>query len=769
MAAPSITVNGNIVEPAGQQEGGEHFQADASHSNYILLCCTERLQLNQSEELNRLHVKALDFIRDNTYFCRYDPVNLEEVRALPYVVYANVYHPEFVINERLKGTAARPPRGHSFLTAAHAKTTDDEKWIKVYIIPHSDRYGDIPALQTRLVQELGLSPDAVIPEPCCLRAKLRVQDLRTVARYDEVQSIDEVFDIVPLNTVARHDLVADPSEFSPPMRAVMDSLNGEIISVADTGLDYTHEAFNNKISPAQCFSFRPPQSGRPVPDILDTDGHGTHVAASVVGKGDSHAFGAINGTAAGARLFFQCIFKPNGQVLADAFNYDAMLDQAYAAECRIHNFSVGTKNYEMVDDKPVERRLGYTTEARFIDRHLNRRERYDLVVVTGAGNDQGIVHEAVAEIGGIASSKNTIVVGACESSRTILRPGVLERPRRYRYSTEAESVKGCTDAMASFSSRGPLITTVGKTRGRIKPDVVAPGVAIYSARSKGLLTPNKYDVYGTAHPQDDRWVFGEGTSMSTALVSGCCAVIRRALLKDTFRPLAPAALVKALLINGAKQMPRVQPNEQGFGRVSLGRSLLHTVVNAGEHTHWGYWPQGNEYFDSALRNYRETLAIPVPPPPTARPILHTVRQEVGYTCTLKVTMCYNDGANADGSLVNSLTVRVERPIKGVLLPEVRYGNAPAWNLTARDRVNNVQQVVWEDIGPGEVHIIVEAEESINPPDGTQPYALAWMVQYVPRCKAFNDTYKREYNILAERYSHFEAAGMAAARSNVARP
>ena len=59
MAAPSITINGNIAEAAGQQEGGEHFQADASDSNYILLCCTERIQLTQSEELERLHVKDL--------------------------------------------------------------------------------------------------------------------------------------------------------------------------------------------------------------------------------------------------------------------------------------------------------------------------------------------------------------------------------------------------------------------------------------------------------------------------------------------------------------------------------------------------------------------------------------------------------------------------------------------------------------------------------------------------------------------------------------
>ena len=76
---------------------------------------------------------------------------------------------------------------------------------------------------------------------------------------------------------------------------------------------------------------------------------------------------------------------------------------------------------------------------------------------------------------------------------------------------DADSVLACgavndSGVIASFSSRGPTYD------GRIKPEVVARGVATYCAQSSGV------DYYGGAN----------GTSLSTPLVGGCTAVLMSA-------------------------------------------------------------------------------------------------------------------------------------------------------------------------------------------------------------------------------------------------
>ncbi|UCB52328.1 MAG: S8 family serine peptidase, partial [Candidatus Zixiibacteriota bacterium] len=76
---------------------------------------------------------------------------------------------------------------------------------------------------------------------------------------------------------------------------------------------------------------------------------------------------------------------------------------------------------------------------------------------------------------------------------------------------DADSILACgavneDGVIASFSSRGPTFD------GRIKPDVVARGVATYCAQSSGI------DHYGGAN----------GTSLSTPLVGGCAAVLMSA-------------------------------------------------------------------------------------------------------------------------------------------------------------------------------------------------------------------------------------------------
>ena len=135
--------------------------------------------------------------------------------------------------------------------------------------------------------------------------------------------------------------------------------------------------------------------------------------------------------------------------------------------------------------------------------------------------------------------------------------------------------------LAEFSSRGPT------GDGRRKPDVVAPGMYIQSARAKSDTQGECDDSGGLS--------FKAGTSMATPLVSGAAALVRQYFEEgwhvageanpgDGFSP--RASLVKAVLVNGAEQLQGIQDDQtkqvtstsaydmnQGYGRVNLLKSL----------------------------------------------------------------------------------------------------------------------------------------------------------------------------------------------------
>lgn len=104
------------------------------------------------------------------------------------------------------------------------------------------------------------------------------------------------------------------------------------------------------------------------------------------------------------------------------------------------------------------------------------------------------------------------------------------------------------DQIASFSSRGPVTHTWG-----VKPDVVAPGVAIDSTIPKGYLGLN-------------------GTSMSAPHVAGTAALVKQANPEWTVEE------IKAAIMNTAKPLQDMEgkpysPHEQGTGRIQIEKAI----------------------------------------------------------------------------------------------------------------------------------------------------------------------------------------------------
>ncbi|KAG2424603.1 hypothetical protein HXX76_014329 [Chlamydomonas incerta] len=151
----------------------------------------------------------------------------------------------------------------------------------------------------------------------------------------------------------------------------------------------------------------------------------------------------------------------------------------------------------------------------------------------------------------------------------------------------AEGYNVGIESVASFSSIGPTLD------GRIKPDVVAPGYWVESAKAKkyassSLATP---DTCGTGA------YLMAGTSMATPLVSGHVALVRQYFREGFYpsgaktgvthsAPFDPSGmLIKALVIGGAKSLQggfalgagnplRAGPDGyQGWGRLNLAGTL----------------------------------------------------------------------------------------------------------------------------------------------------------------------------------------------------
>ncbi|MGW1965479.1 S8 family serine peptidase [Streptomyces sp. NPDC001935] len=199
---------------------------------------------------------------------------------------------------------------------------------------------------------------------------------------------------------------------------------GVKVAVLDTGIDVNHPDFAGVIDGTA--SFVPGEA------ITDLNGHGTHVASTIVGSGAASG-GDYKGVAPGADLYV-------GKVLGGAEGYGqdswVMAGMQWAAEsgADVVNMSLGD-SYPTDGSDPMSQTVDALSA------------KYGTLFVIATGN---------------AGPESISAPGAAASALTVA-------------ATDKQ------DQLASFSSTGPLASS-----GALKPDIAAPGVDITAARSQEM-------------------------------------------------------------------------------------------------------------------------------------------------------------------------------------------------------------------------------------------------------------------------------------------
>lgn len=555
-----ITINGVTVDPLAQADEmatRSLTSEDASESNYLLVQTTHPPTTEEKEQLAALGVVIQEYVPDDTYLCGYRLTDLAAVRALSFVAWADVYLRGFKIAQSLRSTRLRP----GVAVLADPLETAGPRPRTVDIVFHEDVDVSTDGVRDRIAAATGVSPGDARSDHGKLRMTVREEDLGALAALDEVRTIEEVPERVLYNTVAGTLMHAHVSLNGTKFRG-----EGQIVCVADTGFDKgsitnVHPAFGGRVKRLIALGRKSPAR------TDDPDGHGTHVAGSVLGDGTSVSMGgAITGTAPEARLVLQSLMDGDGFLtgipdnLLDLFKPPFLEDGA-----RIHTNSWG----------PTTPGLPYNRSAAEVDQMVW--DNKDFVICFAAGNDgtdrDGDGRVNLRSVSGETGAKNVITVGASEGDRPEishtydeLRPLSFPAPPIHG-NRMADNPAG----LAAFSSRGPT------QEGRYKPDLVAPGTAILSTRSRVAPDDHRFGVSA-----DPAYMFDTGTSMATPLVAGCVAVLRETLVKNG-TPKPSAALIKAMLINGADELPgQYSPteagaspnNSSGFGIVNLQRAVV---------------------------------------------------------------------------------------------------------------------------------------------------------------------------------------------------
>ena len=514
--------------------------------------------------------EILGYVPHRTLTIRlHDQETVAVLRALPFVRWVGPLAPGYKVSGELRDRlGANPPEGETIELEVGVFPGEDAEGLARAARGRFDGI-EIPfvrkASPSRMLvrvppQLLGAVVGALIRDPGISFVELRAP---YELNNDNLVWIGQSYDRTHGPPEA---LASDPKPYALSATLWSRGLTGtgQIVAVADTGLQHDMCFFDDPQTPVVLQSVAPP--GPLVPQsshrklvavnaatsnafsVDDSFRHGTHVAATVAGdstanlangSGAGHDHG--DGVAPDARLVFEDVGAVRSSSCSTSIIINSigdLLAQEHGAGARISSNSWGSGTGQ------------YSGAAAEVDAEVRARE--DLLVLFSAGN------AGPGRVNNIASCKNCVTVGATEN-----------------YDGSFQDIFGILDPenVVVWSSRGPTVD------GRIKPDVVAPGDGVHSARfpvqyfsdsgNAACAGPGEvcFPSFGGCYVTDVSQSCSvhplSGTSMSTPAAAGFAALARQ-YFTDGFYPsgqaesgdarVPSAALLKAILINGARSL-----------------------------------------------------------------------------------------------------------------------------------------------------------------------------------------------------------------------
>ena len=471
--------NGWVIDTRqGEPNLPARFQIDESFSDrlYYIIQFSGPIDQRWFKELKQAGISAFGYLPHYAVLAKMDAGQREFAASLPMVRWTGIFQPAYKLEAEL-------------LRALGLKD------INILLMPDEEA-----SAVTNLVNQLGGAVKQVMTTAfgTTIDASLDASRLADLCRLNQVLWVQEWTEPTLCNNHCQWVTQTGWQETAPAdtdmvaRRIWQKGVRGQgvILSITDTGLNTGHDMFRDPAMPVSPPGIWPDHRKVVASKLYqgasvgEQSYHGSHVNCTVAGN-DSVTGGTsyYDGMAPDARLYFMDLTNASGSFVIPT-DFTSVWDTVYLGRGLPDSL------------RPVVQHSGswgwssstgaYKIQDASTDAYCW--EHKDFLCIMAAGNEQ---YAKRLRNPGIA--KNVLTVGASKN-------GIQ------------------ADEIANFSSRGPTQDN------RIKPNVMAPGVALWSAK---------------ASPATNTYQSMSGTSMATPAVNGTVGLMR-CYLQEGYYPTGAA-------------------------------------------------------------------------------------------------------------------------------------------------------------------------------------------------------------------------------------
>ncbi len=492
------------------------------NAGYFLIQVHGPVYAEYIQQLKELGIDVVGYIPKYALIVYATNEQMDLVNLKPFVQWTGIFQPAYKVQSELMNQEG------------NARVT-------IQLFPNEN-----PAQVSQLIQSLGFDVLEVIDHKLC----------KTIDAYVDLNRIHEIAQITGVHWIQlwteptmcnnncqwvtqtgwRSSVPPDPGARRIWFSGVLGA--GVVLSSSDSGIHTAHNAFYDAAYPITAPGVFPNHrkvvgykvySGAAFGDVSAAYWHGTHVNGTVAGNDTLLGTSAYDGMAKQAKIYFCDIGNSSGGLVVST-NLTPMYDTIYLGRGLGYNILQHSGSWGWSNSSGTYLTQDATTDA-YIYAHPEFLNLY------AAGNEY-----SATRIRNPGIAKNVLTVGATQNGTS-------------------------SNAIASFSSRGPTQDS------RIKPNIMAPGDVIYSAR--GGTTSSYWSM--------------SGTSMATPAANGSIGLIRQYLLAGYYPSgaanSADSIKYQSAALLRAMAMVSCDPNigsyvipsyDIGWGRIDLDSVLYFT-------------------------------------------------------------------------------------------------------------------------------------------------------------------------------------------------